>query len=300
MEEAFTSLQERVGVKLEDPLVSQLFEHVVKLGSFARAESILTQAHQEDSSLFEEFIRNHVPYQPQWSRLDQGVINSNGNPTASSSAVPAVRGGHQMVWDPVGRAIYLFGGWDGYRDLSDLWRYDVGNSEWICLSEDTRREGGPSPRSCHKMVLHVPLRRLFVFGKYIETEARATSPLSSDFYFYDLERHTWTCLGEDVQSTGGPGLVYDHQMAVDEERGVIYVFGGRVICHAQNGNSETLYSGLYSYDINTARWRLIRSDQESVLGSTMIKSRIGHSMIFNPATRQLYIYAGQRHKDYLR
>ncbi|PJF17507.1 hypothetical protein PSACC_02688, partial [Paramicrosporidium saccamoebae] len=311
MEEAFAALQSRTGVKLEDPLVSQLFDCVVKRGAFTDAESLLAQGYQEDSTLFEDYIRDHVPYQPQWSRLDHGVMNSNGNPSQDSSGGtieensrsfgprstntpahthPAVRGGHQMVWDPVGRSIYLFGGWDGHRDLGDFWRYNVATAEWSCLSEDARREGGPGPRSCHKMVLHTALRRLYVFGRYVDTETRASTALTSEFFYYDLERHTWTSLGEDVHPMGGPGLIYDHQMAIDEDRNIIYVFGGRLISHSHVGNNETLYSGLYSYDITGNRWRLVRSDQEIVPGSTTIKSRIGHSMIFNPTTRQLDFY----------
>lgn len=305
MEEAFMALQRQTGVQLEDPLVSRLFQLVVAEGSFAAAESLISEAHNNDPTLFQEYIEENIPYIPQWTRLDHQAVNPDGNPTGHSRAVPAVRGGHQMCWDPVGRAIYLLGGWDGHRDLGDFWRFDVLGGEWVCLSEDARREGGPGPRSCHKMVIHSGLRRLFVFGRYVDTETRASIPLTAEFYYYDLDRHVWSCIAEDVQASGGPGLIYDHQMAIDEDRNVIYVFGGRLINQPSTasggggGNTETHYSGLFSYDINGGHWRLIRSDPDPIPGSPTIKSRIGHSMIFNPITRQLYVFAGQRHKDYL-
>jgi hypothetical protein len=30
---------------------------------------------------------------------------------------PAARGGHQLVMDSAGQTVYLFGGWDGSKDL---------------------------------------------------------------------------------------------------------------------------------------------------------------------------------------
>jgi hypothetical protein len=195
------------------------------------------------------------------------------------------------------------GGWDGHRDLGDFWRYDVSRSEWNCLSEDTRKEGGPGPRSCHKIVLHPTLRRLYVFGRYVDTETRASAPstaLQAELHYYDLEKHTWTLACSDVEASGGPGLIYDHQMAIDEIGRILYVFGGRIInAHQPISGAETLYSGLYSYDLEFATWKLIRADGDVLPGTPNIKARIGHSMIFNPLTRQLIIYAGQRHKDYL-
>lgn len=301
MEEVFRSLQSQTGVKLEDPLVSQLWDVIINQGAYAVAESLITSALEGDAELFQEYIGNKVEYTPVWTRLDR-CINSNGEITtqASPGNWPSVRGGHQMSFDPREKMIYLLGGWDGHRDLGDFWRYDIGSGIWTCLSDDTRREGGPGARSCHKVALYTTLRRLYVLGRYIDTESRASATaITSDFYYYDLERHTWTCVAPDVTVMGGPPLLYDHQMAVDEEEGVIYVFGGRIIVLPQTPNVETLYSGLYSFNIKTEKWRLIRSDSEVLPSTPNIKSRIGHSMQFNPETRKLYIFAGQRHKDYL-
>ena len=33
--------------------------------------------------------------------------------------------------------IYLFGGWDGTKDLSDLWSYNISDSKWKLISPDT-------------------------------------------------------------------------------------------------------------------------------------------------------------------
>jgi muskelin len=91
-------------------------------------------------------------------------------------------------------------------------------------------------------------------------------------------------------------LIYDHQMLVDSDRQVLYVFGGRAI---SPDPSQTVYSGLYAWDIKDDRWRLIRDDTAQPENAIQLKSRIGHSMLLNPITRELYIFAGQRNKDYL-
>lgn len=42
-----------------------------------------------------------------------------------------------------------------------------------------------------------------------------------------------------------------------------------------------------------------RADQAPTDGTAYLRSRIGHSMLLNAKSNQLYIFAGQRHKDYL-
>lgn len=361
----YEQIAEIIPVRLEAPLVNQLYYQIIERGNLAAAEQLLQEAHQADPELFTEYLTDHVVYEPQWTRLDSSSLNNGNENDDAEGERPGVRGGHQMAWDPVGMSLYLLGGWDGHRDLADFWRYDVNDARWTLLSDDTRKEGGPGPRSCHKMILHSGRRRLYVLGRYVDTETRNGGGVAnangggtifqSDFFYYDLEQHTWTLVAGDTSRIGGPGLVYDHQMALDEERDVIYVFGGRLLgpsngigsipsvhggiitvggggnamTTGNNNNSaittttttstttttttnttatnnpppmsgEATYGGLYAYCIRTDRWRLIRHDGQSGLcGTPIFKSRIGHSMIFNPRSRHLYIYAGQRHKDYL-
>ena len=49
----------------------------------------------------------------------------------------------------------------------------------------------------------------------------------SDFYMYDIESNQWTLITEDTHAVGGPQLIFDHQMAMDVENRIIFVFGGR-------------------------------------------------------------------------
>lgn len=57
------------------------------------------------------------------------------------------------------------------------------------------------------------------------------------------------------QASGGPPLVFDHQMAMDSEAQILYVSGGRIV----DGEWETSkYSGLYSYNVRLSKWKLLQ------------------------------------------
>ena len=66
---------------------------------------------------------------------------------AAQPIQPSPRGGHQLVIDSIHQNIYMFGGWDGSRDLSDFWQYNICGNKWTMLSEDAQMDGGPGPRS---------------------------------------------------------------------------------------------------------------------------------------------------------
>lgn len=206
-----------------------------------------------------------------------------------------MRGGHQMCIDSELGKIYMFGGWDGIQNLSDFWEYDENTNQWTCLSTDTSKDGGPSPRSCHKMAFDSINKQIYILGCFIDS-ARNNSNLDSDFWKYDINSHTWIKLSSNTALEGGPGLIYDHQMVIEPKTQMIYIFGGR--SQIKNTN-ETIYSGLYSYSICQNKWRLLRSDTNQLDNSVHIKSRIGHSMLLNPETRELYIFAGKRCKDFI-
>ncbi|XP_069162994.1 muskelin-like [Procambarus clarkii] len=64
--------------------------------------------------------------------------------------------------------------------------------------------------------------------------------------------------------------------------------------------SEAIFSGLYAYHVATNTWTKLRDDcSGNSSGPQDIKSRIGHSMLFHSGSRQLFILAGQRNKEYL-
>ncbi|KAG5460103.1 MAG: hypothetical protein BJ554DRAFT_7892 [Olpidium bornovanus] len=237
-----------------------------------------------DRGLFDEYISN-CPYKPFWKRIIPDNLRKRER---GAGDTPCMRGGHQMCIDVQAGRIYLLGGGDGTRDIADFWAYDIALNRWILICPDTRMDGGPCPRSCHKITFDPALQQIYVLGRYVDQESRANTNLDSDFYRYDVARGTWFKISGNTAADGGPELIYDHQMCVDPTTHVMYVFGGRIV-HPDTNNHT--YSGLYAYHIPMNR-------TDSSEGP--LKSRIGHSMLFNPKERQLYIFAGQRHKDYLR
>lgn len=85
------------------------------------------------------------------------------------------------------------------------------------------------------------------------------------------------------------------------------MFGGRVLT-ATIGNEETRlsgspdypqFSGLYAYHVPTNSWKKLRDDVAGNSTQSPLRSRTGHSMLFHENTRMLYIFAGQRQKEYL-
>ncbi|KAK7873640.1 hypothetical protein R5R35_009328 [Gryllus longicercus] len=297
---AFESLQRHTQVKLEDPLLSELHEILVTKGDYEGTEHFME--HSVSSGLFSQYI-GQQEYRPVWQPMQ----------LADTETQPGMRGGHQMCMDPYNETIYLFGGWDGNQDLSDLWAYHVPTKKWTLVSKDTEAEGGPSARSCHKVCLDPEQRQIFTLGRYLDTQYRTPENLKSDFYVYDIENNRWTLITEDTGTMGGPQLIFDHQMCIDVEKRTIYVFGGRVLtpppgmaddrpgCVGLVGTSDPIFSGLYSYHVPTNTWTKLCDDcsRPSSPGVPTIRSRVGHSMLFHPGCRKLFIFAGQRSKDYL-
>ncbi|CEP10390.1 hypothetical protein [Parasitella parasitica] len=241
--------------------------------------------------------------------------------------------------NPERERIYLFGGWNGKRDLSDFWCYNIRDNRWKMLSPDTTLQGGPSPRSCHSMCYDPIRKSIYVLGKYVEVRSSTSAPevsptvYESDFfqYFTDLDR--WIKISENTQIDGGPPLLCDHQMCIDSVGRKLYVFGGRIVTP---DTAPYTYSGFYSYDMDKFTWKIVRYDINSVptlqspapaqtspshlavseipIGrrrssngsyvpspntSQTVKSRAGHSMLMDSKNRRIYIFGGQRGKDSL-
>lgn len=219
-----------MSLHFEHPLLSLLHRTLVVEGNFAVTEALLSRAalapstssnpdddHAHDGpSLFQPYVDASIP-RPVWTRIDVDPAV-----TSRDGEAPGPRGGHQLVYcapDPIrggSGAILLFGGWDGSRDLADLWRFDLplrGSSSlgrWSLVSADTRREGGPGPSSCHKCCVDERTGDLYVLGRYhtqLDTATQGSSadtPTQSpraDFYRFrtrGTQAGTWELISEDT------------------------------------------------------------------------------------------------------
>lgn len=383
----------------EHPIVTQLF-HTLMQGQWDAAEASLEKAAwgestNEDvvdtkdagmsasitaaSSLLSAYVERSIP-KPFWTPL--GGVDENGE-------APCGRGGHQMDLDVEKGVLWLFGGWDGSRDLADLWVYYIREARWRCVSQDVTKQGGPSARSCHKMLFDPRTGFLYVLGKFVDhdkasrrgassprpaTEDSSGTPSStarglflprfpgatltdpaaqetqeemfasnrggsmrlsgghraegeahgdtaslhhangehlsapvgsppgfeSDFYRFSTRSERWDRLSHDTFAEGGPKLLFDHQMVIDPETQLLYVFGGRVAT-ADSGKVEL--SGMWKYDVIQRSWTFLFDDNSS---GGKIPSRVGHTMLLDAprrgtfaGKRVLWVLAGQRGTTYL-
>lgn len=92
--------------------------------------------------------------------------------TVNSEKRPGMRGGHQLIIDSANSVMYLYGGWDGYEDLSDLWSYSIKRNSWTLIHDRSEDREGPSPRSCHKMVYDPHNSQIFTLGRYMDSTTR--------------------------------------------------------------------------------------------------------------------------------
>ncbi|KAJ7594503.1 Muskelin N-terminus-domain-containing protein [Mycena floridula] len=289
----------RSGLQVEHPLVTELHTSLVVNGDWKHGEHVLEQ--MSNVSLFDAHIRGCQPHS-EWRRLTGTSLDGD---------IPSARGGHAMCIDHVHGRIYLFGGWDGEKSLDDFWKYTIETDKWELISPNTRDEPhAPGPRSCHKMVFDSKTESIYVLGRLGDADGLkpaadpvpppsrestpVSTPISCEFYRYNVRENKWHSLSH--HSTNAPPLVFDHQMVLDCEAQILYVFGGRLVDGDWDSNK---YSGLYSYNIRLKNWKQLQPAENTGSSYATIPPRFGHSMVLDPLSHTLFILAGQREDTFL-
>ncbi|KAI8976566.1 Muskelin N-terminus-domain-containing protein [Pilobolus umbonatus] len=291
MMDVYYVLQNKTDIQLEHPLIADLHQSLVVDGDFAKAEDIVLSANKQN--MFLPYL-NQAVYTPNWHRIK-----------TDEDCLPKPRGGHQMCLDEERQKIYLFGGWDGEKDLADFWCYSIKGNSWKCISKDTERQDGPSARSCHTIGYDPVMNSIYVLGRYMEksTDVDVESNYDPDFYQYFVDLDKWVKISESTQTDGGPPLLHDHQMLVDRTSRNLYVFGGLAV---SRDHVSTRYGGFYAYNMDKSTWSIIRPNQRRSLGiyigqqhTQSMKARSGHTMLLDECNRKIYIFAGKRDKHHL-
>lgn len=126
--------------------------------------------------------------------------------TRAATGGPAARVHHTMQYDPVSQRVVLFGGVaPGAGTFNDTWSWD--GARW------TRDNAPATPRSHARMAFHRGLNALVVAGGL---------PAQSDIGLLRRTGSAWTAL----TSRSGPGARYLADIAYDERRQVLVLFGG--------------------------------------------------------------------------
>jgi len=140
---------------------------------------------------------------------------------------PSARSWAELVYDPVGKQAFLFGGNDSSGALNDLWKYNVTTNEWTLMNPSGTP---PSARSRFSMVLDSTNRTLLVFGGLSSDE---TTNLN-DLYKYDITSNTWSQPGV----TGGPPAIRrEHAASYDSYNKWLLIFGGYNVASGSLGDS---------------------------------------------------------------
>ncbi|KAI0645772.1 Muskelin N-terminus-domain-containing protein [Trametes meyenii] len=156
------------GVRLEHPLVTSIHESFVLHGDWSRTEQLIEDC--ANAGLLRNY-RQACQVRTRWTRI-RG-LDADGD-------VPCRRGGHAMCMDSQHGIIYLFGGWDGQRNLDDFWAYDIAQDVWKLLSPATSREkNGPGPRACHKMVFDSKNGSIYLLGRLRDPDMTMDSDRTS-------------------------------------------------------------------------------------------------------------------------
>ena len=165
----FQSVLSRSVLQLEHPSITALHTALVLQGDFTAAENLLDTL--ASASLFSNSLLASQPH-ASWDRIL--AVDADGD-------TPSARGGHAMCIDPVNNVVYLFGGWDGQKNLDDFWVYDIKKDDWSLVPYATARDrNGPGPRSCHKMVFDIKSGCIFLLGKLDDAESPASPRAPSD------------------------------------------------------------------------------------------------------------------------
>ncbi|KAI0049849.1 hypothetical protein FA95DRAFT_1537340 [Auriscalpium vulgare] len=300
----YRSLMASTDLQVEHPLITRLYEAIVSEGDWAEAETAVQLA--ASTGLFDAYMRS-TPPRAIWKRIYGSSADGD---------VPSRRGGHAMCIDEANGLIYLFGGWDGEKSLNDLWVYAIADDKWRLVAAESSGESAvPSPRSCHKMAFDPTTGVIYLLGGLSDSDGHPEDPANTsneeaspspagapaasraDFYQYHTrgtKAGSWQRLSDDTTASGGPPLVFDHQMVIDIQRQVLYVGGGRV----NDSSSDNIrYSGLYAYDITSEEWELLQPRCTSSTSHPPILRRFGHTMLFEPNERVLFIFGGMEDGD---
>ncbi|KAI9504610.1 Muskelin N-terminus-domain-containing protein [Coemansia spiralis] len=276
---AFDALAQQSSVCLEAPILTGIQKALVEEGNYDLVEHLLHQA--EGEGVFSS-CTDGIPYAAAWDQLD-----------SIPHVAPSARGGHQMCIDEEARIAYMYGGWDGANNLGDLWMLHMDTGKWVCISTNTRDQGGPGPRSCHVMCFDSVHKCLYVMGKYIDHEYRGNTGLENDLYCYDTLNNEWLVLSENTEVMNGPKLLFNTQMVFDPIYHCIYVYGGKVVLPDAN-DSTIVYSGLYRFDLRQHRWTKLKPDFHMMEQEQHVRGRYFHSMIIDPQPQRIYILSGKR------
>lgn len=237
---------------------------------------------------------------------------------------PSARAATTMVHDPIGKRMFLFGGFaEGHSIVSnDTWTYSYATNAWTEL----RPKDVPSERASYGMAYDSKRHEIALFGGFTERG------YFDDMWFYDIEENSWRELpsaGDIPSPRGAMGFVYDirndvyvmfggfsdrgffsdtwifdsktsawerrepsdspppirTRMVYDNSTGRAIFFGGDTISLESEEGAPEPYSGVWEYDFAADQWSEIEA-------SNAPPARALNGIVLEPEGRALVIFGG--------
>ncbi len=176
---------------------------------------------------------------------------------------PSPRIDAPLVYDPVARRLYIFGG-RGSGLRNDLWAYSLNQAGWVELSP---AGGPPDARLGHTMVFDPVRRRLVVFGGQ-------AAGFFNDVWVYDIAANSWTLL---EPNGAAPNRRYGHSVIFDAPRDRM------VISHGFT--SAGRFDDTWAFNFATNTWTEISPNERPL-------RRCLHHAVHDAANDQMLLYGG--------
>jgi hypothetical protein len=267
-----TTVLETTTSDTEPPVAQAIWTDLAPTGDLPAARSEHAVAYDATNGLvvlFGGWDKTNVTFNDTWV-FDAGLRTwTKASPTGK---LPAARAQHQMVYDPVGGKVIMFGGIlkTNGTQLSDTWTYDQTTKTWT----DQKPKGTvPSARSSFSMVYDDANQRVILFGGWSKT----TGANLNDTWAYDPATNTWT----DLKPTGDvPTARGGHSLAYDQVESKIVLFGGT------DSKAKTYFDDTYTFDFVANAWTKVTPAGE------LPPLRAGHRMAYDPVSATVVLFGG--------
>jgi len=185
---------------------------------------------------------------------------------SSADPQPGDRRFSSMVYDENLRKTILFGGFDEFNYLQDVWTWD--GAKWTEI--EIRAKDAPPPRGLPAMFYDPATKKTMIYGGIGRPTIEDAVKRYEDMWSFDGTK--WT----EVKPSNTPGPLYGPQTGWDPASGRIVMFGGK--------NGLELYVNA-QWEWNGSNWSLVTADNAP-------SPRMNGRMAIDPVTGKLMLYGG--------
>jgi len=196
----------------------------------------------------------------------------------ASGTAPTARESASAVYDPVNNLLIIYGGNAGSTNFGDVWVLSNangtgGNPVWTQL---TPAGTAPNTRSGHSAIYDSANNRMTIFGGF-----HLTHSLSDTFVLSFANGIGGTPTWTQLTATGTAPQIGYHTAVYDSSKNAMYIFSGSS-SQAKLSGDDHAFSLSNSNGIGTSQW---------TRGGP--PARFSQSMIFDSATKSLFVFDGQ-------